>query len=291
MAYLEDSQVPEYRQVEVASWFLKGKAYTFFERMCGESSCDWSLKKFYEKLYDFAFPIDFRMEQRWKLVNLQQRNRRIRDHVGIFKDLCNTAGMLDKRHKVIFLWDSFEPVITRGLLQMGHTSETSRLEDLIDDTEKVELIEGVGKPTSFSFQRRDTGDPRPNSVQMGKNFAGGRFTQAPKQDKGGTPERPVASGSTSKANGLRERHSSSRPRSSNWECQPRKQLSEQQRNEYRTAGKCFECRETGHRSHDCPKNNSLKSDSRRTNGPPGFTTHNMESLQSPPSTYQLRVNF
>ncbi|KAJ3791007.1 hypothetical protein GGU10DRAFT_370579 [Lentinula aff. detonsa] len=59
IAYLEDGQVPEYRQIEVASRFLKGKAYTFFERTCGESSSDWTLKKFYERLYDFAFPIDF----------------------------------------------------------------------------------------------------------------------------------------------------------------------------------------------------------------------------------------
>ncbi|KAJ3751685.1 hypothetical protein EV360DRAFT_89476 [Lentinula raphanica] len=44
IAYLEDGQVPEYRQVEVASRFLKGKAYTFFERTCGDNAGDWTLK-------------------------------------------------------------------------------------------------------------------------------------------------------------------------------------------------------------------------------------------------------
>ncbi|KAJ3816647.1 hypothetical protein EV361DRAFT_813192, partial [Lentinula raphanica] len=130
ITYLEDGQVPEYRQVEVASRFLKGKAYTFFERTCGDNASEWTLKRFYEKLYDFAFPIDFRTEQRRKLVSLQQKNRRVRDHVGIFNDLCNTAGTLDERHKVIFLWDSLDSVITKGLLRMGHTPETSSLEDI-----------------------------------------------------------------------------------------------------------------------------------------------------------------
>ncbi|KAJ3782126.1 hypothetical protein GGU10DRAFT_378874, partial [Lentinula aff. detonsa] len=150
IAYLEDGRVPEYRQVEVASRFLKGKAYTFFERVCGENASEWTLKKFYEKLYDFVFPIDFRTEQRRKLVNLQQRNRRVRDHVGIFNDLCNTAGTLDERHKVIFLWDSFDSLITKGLLRMGHTPEMSTLESITEDAEKVELIENVGRTMLFN---------------------------------------------------------------------------------------------------------------------------------------------
>ncbi|KAJ3752799.1 hypothetical protein EV360DRAFT_54593, partial [Lentinula raphanica] len=127
IAYLEDGRVPDYRQVEVASRFLKGKAYTFFERICGENASQWTLKDFYEKLYDFTFPIDFRTEQRRKLVSLQQGTRRVREHVGFFNDLCNTAGTLDERHKIIFLWDSFQPTITKGLLRMGHTPETSSL--------------------------------------------------------------------------------------------------------------------------------------------------------------------
>ncbi|KAJ3978410.1 hypothetical protein F5890DRAFT_1560391, partial [Lentinula detonsa] len=179
IAYLEDGRVPEYRQVEVASRFLKGKAYTFFERVCGENASEWTLKKFYEKLYDFAFPIDFRTEQRRKLVSLQQRNRRVRDHIGIFNDLCNTAGTLDERHKVIFLWDSFDPLITKGLLRMGHTPEISSLEDITEDAEKVELIENVGRTTSFH-----QGEPVAETKSKGyfNDRVGGRTTSQEKSE-------------------------------------------------------------------------------------------------------------
>ncbi|KAJ3755016.1 hypothetical protein EV360DRAFT_86299 [Lentinula raphanica] len=46
IAYLEDGQVPEYHQVEVALRFLKGKAYTFFEWTCGDNASEWNLKQF-----------------------------------------------------------------------------------------------------------------------------------------------------------------------------------------------------------------------------------------------------
>ncbi|KAJ3980171.1 hypothetical protein F5890DRAFT_1557946 [Lentinula detonsa] len=203
IAYLEDGQVPEYRQVKVASRFLKGKAYTFFERVCGESSGEWTLRKFYEKLYDFAFPIDLWTEQRRKLVNLQQRNRRVRDHVGISNDLCNTAGMLDERHKVIFLWDSFEPFLIKGLLHMGHTPKTSSLEDLIADTEKVELIECVGKGPSIDLRKPDSARSKPYGSHLGKNPLSNRYS--PRNEKGGTPEKLLGPAAPASPDGSKEK--------------------------------------------------------------------------------------
>ncbi|KAJ3772529.1 hypothetical protein FB446DRAFT_845511 [Lentinula raphanica] len=267
IAYLEDGQVPDYRQVEVASRFLKGKAYTFFERTCGDNAGEWTLKRFYKKLYDFAFPIDFRTEQRRKLVNLQQKNRRVHDHVGIFNDLCNTAGTLDERHKVIFLWDSLDSTITKGLLRMGHTPETSVLEDLINDAEKVELIEGVGKS---SYSKGDS--PGSGPAYHSKDRFGGRLGS--QNDRSDPPKKTEAfkpSGSTWSP--PRNDHGSSGPRnqrnekgnassvktSHNQQQKPR--LLETQKNDYRAAGKCFECGEIGHRSRDCPRRNSVKPDS------------------------------
>ncbi|KAJ3736434.1 hypothetical protein DFJ43DRAFT_1150140 [Lentinula guzmanii] len=86
IAYCDDGNVPTHQEVEVALRFLKGKAYTFFERTCGKNPGNWTLSTFYEKLYDFVFPIDFRTEQRRRLITLQQKGKRVRDHVGIFQD-------------------------------------------------------------------------------------------------------------------------------------------------------------------------------------------------------------
>ncbi|KAJ3974951.1 hypothetical protein EV361DRAFT_865776 [Lentinula raphanica] len=281
IAYLEDSRVPDYRQVEVASRFLKGKAYTFFERICGENASEWTLKKFYEKLYDFAFPIDFRTEQRRKLVSLQQKNRRVCDHIGIFNDLCNTAGTLDERHKVIFLWDSFDSVITKGLLRMGHTPEISSLEDIIEDAEKVELIENVGRNGS-SNQTESMGEPK--SKGYPNDRSGGRTSSQGKSEGNSGFGRGKPSGNRWRNNSERGGGSSNgrkfEPRNppGRNERTPGSQnrLTEEQKNEYRAAGKCFECGETGHRSRDCPKRNTVKADNSKRSSPPGLATYNLE---------------
>ncbi|KAJ3830841.1 hypothetical protein F5878DRAFT_648172, partial [Lentinula raphanica] len=182
---------------------------------------------------------------------------------------------------VIFLWDSLDSVITKGLLRMGHTPETSSLEDIIDDAEKVELIEGVGK-SSYS-----KGDSLENgSGYRSKDRPGGRFgLQNGHRDQPKKPEAFKPSGS--KWSPPRDDRGPSGPRDQrpergnassakpNRDKQQKPRLSENQKNEYRAAGKCFECGETGHRSRDCPKKNSVKPDS-RNGGPPGLSTHNME---------------
>jgi hypothetical protein len=51
-------------------------------------------------------------------------------------------------------------------------------------------------------------------------------------------------------------------------------LSAKDRNEYRAAGRCFNCGETGHMSRNCPSATSMPSN--RLNRPPGLSAHNVE---------------
>ncbi|KAJ3744668.1 hypothetical protein DFH05DRAFT_1611995 [Lentinula detonsa] len=125
--YLEDGEVPETKQVRIASRFLGKKAYSFYERVAGKNPSAFSLSDFYEKLYNHAFPLDFRTNQRRKLVQLQQKGRNVVDHIGFFQDLSNTAGLIDERSLVTILWDSFDPVIIKGLYRNGLTPETCTL--------------------------------------------------------------------------------------------------------------------------------------------------------------------
>ncbi|KAJ3978325.1 hypothetical protein F5890DRAFT_1479458, partial [Lentinula detonsa] len=52
-------------------------------------------------------------------------------------------------------------------------------------------------------------------------------------------------------------------------------LTPEQKNEYRAAGKCFECGEPSHKARDCPTKNQLKNEPKKS-GPPGFAAHNVE---------------
>jgi hypothetical protein len=84
--YVQDGRVPKHRQVEIASAFLKGKPYSFFECICGDDPSSLSLVDFYKKSYNYVFPLNFQSEQSRKLVTVQQKGKHVRDHIGLFLD-------------------------------------------------------------------------------------------------------------------------------------------------------------------------------------------------------------
>ncbi|KAL0063959.1 hypothetical protein AAF712_009149 [Marasmius tenuissimus] len=151
---VKDGKVPKHRQVDIVSYYLEGKTYSFYERTCGDCPEEWVLKDFLIQLYNYVFPLSYRTEQRRKLKTLTQHGRRIREYVGEFEDLCDVIGMTDEREMVTLLWDGFDSSISAGLYNRDLHPERSSLKDVIGAAEMVELVEGVRKNASFGKDNR-----------------------------------------------------------------------------------------------------------------------------------------
>ncbi|KAK1231461.1 hypothetical protein PQX77_005422 [Marasmius sp. AFHP31] len=158
---VKDGRVPRKRQVDIVSHFLEGKAYSFYERTCGDCPEEWDLKDFLVQLYNFIFPLSFRTEQRKKLKNLTQHGRRIREYVGEFEDLCDITGMTEERAMVTLLWDGFDPKISAGLYNRDLHPEQSSLNDVISTAEMVELVEGVQRVNNHPRDNNRSSHSRP----------------------------------------------------------------------------------------------------------------------------------
>ncbi|KAE9383240.1 hypothetical protein BT96DRAFT_775535, partial [Gymnopus androsaceus JB14] len=128
--YIEDGNVPVHREVDIMSRYLTGKAYKFYERTCGDNPDNWTLDRFFIKLYDHIFPLSFRTNQRHKLRQCSQGKHKVLDYVGYFEDLCDTIGMIDPQEKVSLLWDGFNDYITSGLYNRNLHPERSTFEDV-----------------------------------------------------------------------------------------------------------------------------------------------------------------
>ena len=62
-AYVRDGQVPVKKRVFFLSHYLTGRAHEFYMHEVSGDPYRWHLPKFFKELFNYCFPIDFRMKQ------------------------------------------------------------------------------------------------------------------------------------------------------------------------------------------------------------------------------------
>jgi len=68
-AYIRDGKVRgRGRKVFILSHFLEGKAYDFYTQKVAINENKWDLSRFFKELFDYCFPIDYRMQIRKRLA-------------------------------------------------------------------------------------------------------------------------------------------------------------------------------------------------------------------------------
>ena len=59
---LRDGKVKGRRQVFLLSYYLTGKAYDFYTQKVAIDEEHWSVPQFFEELFNYCFPVDYRMQ-------------------------------------------------------------------------------------------------------------------------------------------------------------------------------------------------------------------------------------
>ncbi|RDB15248.1 hypothetical protein Hypma_004761 [Hypsizygus marmoreus] len=280
-AYVTDGRVKSKRQVAVICNFLEGKAYTFYTREVSYQPEKWALKKFFKNLFDYCFPVDFRSQQRKKLLRCYQNDRNVKEYVSELTELFTTIGFISKREKVNKLWYGLRPVLQKALWKERLNPETSKWSTVVRAAEINEIADAVevggGRglkkpdhpPTTSNFNNLN---PRPS----GSNSNGFKHNikkpdHSTKYDNRDQQKhfqpRPNGQSSFKPFNGgSRNTYIPSGP-------QQRPQLTDKEKDELRAAGKCFRCKEAGHMSRNCPKGQTVKSNGKQ---PPGVSSFSLE---------------
>ncbi|KAG2756542.1 hypothetical protein P692DRAFT_20714658, partial [Suillus brevipes Sb2] len=85
------ARLTTYQSLRMLGKYLGGPAYRFFERDVLDLQKDYSLTEFFEQLFDYVFPPDFRMLQRQKFLECRQEGRQtVRDYLRRLHDLAET---------------------------------------------------------------------------------------------------------------------------------------------------------------------------------------------------------
>ncbi|KAJ6532377.1 hypothetical protein B0H19DRAFT_941462, partial [Mycena capillaripes] len=128
--YLDMGRVPPKHQVLMISYHLEGRARDFYNQKVVSSNKIWSLSEFFNGLFEFAFPKDFRIKQRRLLSRTFQNDKRVAAHVALFLQIFNTIGLADDQEKVVKLWHSFRTDIQQEMYRKELDPEISTWDEV-----------------------------------------------------------------------------------------------------------------------------------------------------------------
>ena len=291
--YVLDGRVPKNRQVFVLSYYLDGIAYDFYTQKVSMNFAEWTLQEFYEELFNYCFPVNYRMEQRLKLKRCFQNDRKVSAYVHELEELYNMIGAVDEREKVIKLWYGLRGALQKGLWTDLLNPETSTWEEVADHAAILEIAYNVSEPKD----KRSNAEPKGKNhlTPQGGNRPGSSHGKSRGFQSNRSGSRPFQRGSSershpprnqgrfdsSKPSGLQNRFGSRAPSHGSSSSRftpkpferPKTILTDKEKAELLAAGKCFNCKEPGHLSRNCPKGNTVRS---RSSKPPGVPSFNIE---------------
>ena len=172
-AYLRDGKVKGRRRIFLLSHYLTDKAYDFYTQKVANNEAQWSLSQFYNELFNYCFPVDYRMQVRKALARCHQNDKSVAEYTHELIELFNMIGDMSERDQVLKFWNSSRPIIQKGLWRDNLNPEISSWASVVAQAEIIEISENVA-------ERRDrrAGSSTP---------AGGHFSLTP---LGGSSARP-----------------------------------------------------------------------------------------------------
>ncbi|KAF9552940.1 hypothetical protein CPC08DRAFT_613177, partial [Agrocybe pediades] len=130
IAYIRDSHIPEKRACAHLSHFMSGPAYDFYVTKVSLNEEKWTLKQFFTELFNYCFPLNYRIKLREKLRTCVQGNRNVSTFSYELEELLNMIGTIDERTKVHSLWNGFRQSIQRSLWRNNLNPEISSWEEV-----------------------------------------------------------------------------------------------------------------------------------------------------------------
>ena len=294
MAYVEDNRIKAKRRAFALSYFLDGKAYDFYIQKVSRDEENWTLDEFYTELFNFCFPLNYRMQMRKKLDRAYQNEKSVSEYAHELEELFNMIGSIDEREQVVKFWKGCKPVIQRALWRDGLNPDVSSWDEVTCKAEIIEISENVmdqrEKKGGDSSSKKGGFSSNNSSSNKGKSSnSHSSSSRGPSSTPFRGSEQPSSS-SNHRNNSRNDRSHSGRPprgrgrgggnfSSRNLfervKSEPRDtpKLSEKELAERRAVGLCFRCGGPDHISRNCPEGKSVN---HTGNKPPGKTSFSVE---------------
>jgi len=198
------------------------------------------MNEFFEKLFDYVFPVDFRMQQRDKFDECRQDFRTVLDFLRKLQEIADTIGDMTDRDIVLAFWRRSQSYL------------------------RVEMTKEHLDPTVMSLSMMEEAAVRHERAHKLADLEGKRGsapTRQPSNNFASSTKHENKSASSNSSSNDNKRQDKGKGKESSPPEKRTSQFSKAERgrrNRLRSEGKCFTCEGTGHLEKDCPKRTSLK---------------------------------
>ena len=109
------ARLDQKKSIRLAGKYLEGRAYRFYERDVLDLKKRYTLTTFFEGLFDYVFPADFRMQQRDKFDACKQDGRSVLDFLRRLQEIADTVDDISDRNVVLAFWRRCQPYLRAEL--------------------------------------------------------------------------------------------------------------------------------------------------------------------------------
>ncbi|KIO05447.1 hypothetical protein M404DRAFT_68327, partial [Pisolithus tinctorius Marx 270] len=117
------------------------KAHEFYVREVSGDPYKWRLSDFFTELFNYCFPIDFRMRQREKLQSCYQNSKTVKNYLYELNEIWNMIGETNERTKVHKFWSGLRRELQRDLWKEKLNPEISTLKKVVASAEILEIAQ------------------------------------------------------------------------------------------------------------------------------------------------------
>ena len=184
------------------SYYLSGKAYDFYTQKVAINEEEWTVPQLYKELFNYCFPVDYRMQLRKTLARCHQNEKSVAEYTHELQELFNMIGEIPLQEQVIKFWNGARPSIQRELWKNKLNPEVSTWDSVVSIAEIIEIADNVAERRD----RRAGPSSQPNGAASGSNGGNAKNRHA----QGDRSARAITFGASRRSQGRRHGKSHSR---------------------------------------------------------------------------------